>query len=88
MKEDPLDEQLQVLQGLQWKNQTEVLDHLFDPMQEKEQNESMRWMAAASFVAIFFSGALFYAGKQTQQEIAQIQLESVAKSYAANNLTY
>ena len=45
MKEDPLDEQLQVLQGLQWKNHTEVLDHLFDRMQEKEQNESMRWMA-------------------------------------------
>jgi hypothetical protein len=88
MKEDQLDEQLQVLQGLQWKNQTDVLDHLFDRMQEKEQNQSMRWMAAASFVAIFFSGALFYAGKHTQQEIAQIQLESVAKSYAVNNLTY
>ena len=88
MKEDPLDKQLQVLQGLQWKNQTEVLDHLIDTMQEKEQNESMRWIAAASFVAIFFSGALFYAGKHTQQEITQIKLESVAKSYAANNLTF
>ncbi len=88
MKEDPLDEQLQVLQGLQWKNQTDVLDHLFDTLQEKEQNESMRWMAAASFVALFFAGILFYAGKHAQQEITQIKLESVAKSYAVNNLTY
>ena len=88
MKEDQLEEQLKALQGLQWKNQTEVLDHLFDAMKEKEQNETMRWIAAASFVAVFFSGALFFAGKHTQQEIAQIQLESVAKSYAVNNLTY
>ena len=88
MKEDPLDLQLQVLQGLQWKNQTEALDHLFDTLQEKEQNESMRWMAAASFVTLLFSSILFYAGKHTQQEIAQIQLESVAISYAINNLTY
>jgi hypothetical protein len=88
MKEDPLDKQLQVLQGLQWKNQTEVLDHLFDTIQEKEQNETMRWMAAASFMAILFAGMLFYAGKQTQQEIAQIQLESVAKTYNVNLLTY
>lgn len=88
MKEDQLDEQLQILQGLQWKNQTEVFDHLFDTMQEKEQNESMRWMAAASFVALIFSGILFYTGKHTQQEIAQIQLESVARSYAVNNLNY
>jgi hypothetical protein len=48
----------------------------------------MRWMAAASFVTLLFSSILFYAGKHTQQEIAQIQLESVAKSYAINNLTY
>jgi hypothetical protein len=88
MKEDKLDEQLQILQGLQWKNQTDVLDHFFDKILEKEQNESMRWMAAASFVAILFSGMLFYAGKHTQLEIAQIQLESVAKSYAVNNLNY
>jgi hypothetical protein len=88
MKEDQLEEQLKALQGLQWKNQTEVLDHLFDTLQEKEQNESMRWMAAASFVTLLFSSILFYAGKHTQQEIAQIQLESVAKSYAINNLTY
>ena len=88
MKEDPLDEKLQVLQGLQWKNQTDVLDHLFDILQEKEQNESMRWMAAASFVAILFSGMLFYAGKHAQQEITQIQLESVAKTYNVNLLTY
>jgi hypothetical protein len=88
MKEDTLDEQLQVLQGLQWKNKSEPLDHLFDKIQEKEQNESMRWMAAASFVALIFSAVLFYAGKNRQQEFAQIQLESVAKSYAINNLTY
>ena len=88
MKEDPLDEQLQVLQGLQWKNKSESLDHLFDKIQEKEQNESMRWMAAASFVALIFSAVLFYAGKNRQQEFAQIQLESIAKSYAMNNLTY
>ena len=88
MKEDQLDKQLKVIQGLQWKNQTEVLDHLFDTMQEKELNESMRWMAAASFVALFFSGILFYAGKHSQQSITQIQLESVAKTYAVNNLTY
>jgi hypothetical protein len=48
----------------------------------------MHWMAAASFVALLFSSVLFYAGKHTQQEIAQIQLESVAKTYAVNNLTY
>jgi DNA-binding MurR/RpiR family transcriptional regulator len=88
MKEEPLDEHLRVLQGLQWKNQTNVLDQLFERLHEKEQNESMRWMAAASFVAILFSGMLFYAGKHAQQEITQIQLESVAKSYAVNNLTY
>lgn len=88
MKEDPLDEQLQVLQGLQWKNQSETLDHLFDKIQEKEQHESMRWMAAASFVALIFSAVLFYAGKNKQQEFAKIQLEYVAKSYAINNLTY
>ncbi len=40
MKEDPLDEQLQVLQGLQWKNQTEVLDHLFDTIQDKETTKN------------------------------------------------
>jgi hypothetical protein len=88
MKEDTLDEQLQVLQGLQWKNKSESLDHLFDKIQEKEQNESMRWMAATSFVALIFSAVLFYAGKNKQQEFAQIQLESVAQSYAINNLTY
>ena len=88
MKEDQLEEQLKALQGLQWKNQTEVLDHLFDAMKEKEQSETMHWMAAASFVALLFSSVLFYAGKHTQQEIAQIQLESVAKTYAVNNLTY
>ena len=88
MKEDQLDKQLKVIQGLQWKNQTEVLDHLFDKMQEKELNESMRWMAAASFIALFFSGILFYAGKHSDQSITQIQLESVAKTYAVNNLTY
>ncbi len=88
MKEDQLDKQLKVIQGLQWKNQTEVLDHLFDTIQEKELNESMRWMAAASFVALFFSGILFYAGKHSEQSITQIQLESVAKTYAVNNLTY
>ena len=88
MKEDQLEEQLKALQGLQWKNQTEVLDHLFDAMKEKELNESMRWMAAASFVALFFSGILFYAGKYSEQSITQIQLESVAKTYAVNNLTY
>jgi len=48
----------------------------------------MHWMAAASFVALFFSGILFYAGKHSQQSITQIQLESVAKTYAVNNLTY
>jgi hypothetical protein len=88
MKEDQLEEQLKALQGLQWKNQTEVLDHLFDAMKEKEQSETMHWMAAASFVALFFSGILFYAGKYSEQSITQIQLESVAKTYAVNNLTY
>lgn len=88
MKEDPLDEQLQVLQGLQWKNQTDVLDLMFERLNEKEQNESMRWMAAASFVAILFSGMLFYAGKHTQQEIAQIKFETIAKTYNVNLLTY
>lgn len=88
MKKDPLDEQLKVLQGLQWNNQTDVLDQFFETLQVKEQNESMHWMAMASFMALFFSGVLFYAGTHTQQEIAQIQLESVAKTYSLNLLTY
>jgi hypothetical protein len=37
MKEDPLDEKLQVLQGLQWKNQTDVLNRLFDALDGSRQ---------------------------------------------------
>ena len=68
MKEDTLDEQLQVLQGLQWKNKSESLDHLFDKIQEKEQNESMRWMAAASFVAIFSPVPYFMLGNKRNKK--------------------
>lgn len=88
MKEDSFEEPWNALKGLHWQNQTDVLDRLFDAIQAKEQRESLRWMAATSLIVLLFSGILFMAGKEAQEEIEQNQIDAVAKAYAVNNVNY
>lgn len=88
-EEQKLEEYLLTLKGLkQWKPKKDFWEDLPSVIQEKEQKARTRWMTAASFMAIIFSGFILLAGIKRKQVIAQIQIEQISEIYMVNNLNY
>ncbi|MHA8088013.1 hypothetical protein [Aquirufa sp. Wall-65K1] len=84
MKDDQqFEEYLKLIKDLEkWELSSSFQDELFTRMKESEQKKSIRWMAAASILALLFSSIILIANEKNKQKVAIIQLEQISKTYA------